>query len=157
MLAPSAVIVRFVSLPGSSVVRGKVTVCPSIVPWASPATAVGRIVSLKRTVTLPLAGEDASDSLAYELRNPGASRLLYVADAFRAGWSLERIHELSYIDPWFLAQIEDLLAAQPTAEQEAINTALVAVRDELRLHVGQQSPSQSPSSSPPTPTTEAAS
>ena len=35
--------------------------------------------------------------------------------------------------------------------------ALVAVRDELRLHVGQQSPSQSPSSSPPTPTTEAAS
>ncbi len=32
-----------------------------------------------------------------------------MADAFRAGWTLERIHELSYIDPWFLAQIEDLV------------------------------------------------
>ncbi len=59
--------------------------------------------------TLPLAGEDAADALAYELRYPGALRLLHVADAFRAGWSRERIHELSYIDPWFLAQIEDLV------------------------------------------------
>ncbi len=37
---------------------------------------------------LPLANEDAVDALAYELRSPGADRLLYVADAFRAGWSL---------------------------------------------------------------------
>jgi carbamoyl-phosphate synthase large subunit len=64
---------------------------------------------LSPIIQLPLAGEDAESSLAYELRNPGANRLLYVADAFRAGWSLERIHELSYIDPWFLAQIENLL------------------------------------------------
>ncbi len=61
---------------------------------------------------LPLAGEDAVDALAYELRSPGANRLLYVADAFRAGWSLERIHELSYIDPWFLAQISDLISEE---------------------------------------------
>jgi carbamoyl-phosphate synthase large subunit len=64
---------------------------------------------LSPIVQVPLAGEDAESSLAYELRNPGANRLLYVADAFRAGWSLERIHELSYIDPWFLAQIENLI------------------------------------------------
>src|SRR6187399_2315847 len=56
----------------------------------------------------PLTEEDR-DKLAYELRAPGPNRLLYVADAFRAGWSRERIEELSYIDPWFLAQIEDLL------------------------------------------------
>ena len=43
---------------------------------------------------------------------PGANRLLYVADAFRAGWTLERIHELTHIDPWFLAQIEDLVAEE---------------------------------------------
>ncbi|HWL61681.1 MAG TPA: carbamoyl-phosphate synthase large subunit [Steroidobacteraceae bacterium] len=62
--------------------------------------------------TLPLAGEDAADTLAWELRNPGASRLLHVADAFRAGWTRERIHELSYIDPWFLAQIQDLVSEE---------------------------------------------
>ena len=43
--------------------------------------------------------EEDRDKLAYELRAPGPNRLLYVADAFRAGWSLERIEELSYIDP----------------------------------------------------------
>jgi carbamoyl-phosphate synthase large subunit len=64
---------------------------------------------LSAMVQLPLAGEDAESALAYELRNPGADRLLYVADAFRAGWSLERVHRLCYIDPWFLAQIEDLV------------------------------------------------
>jgi carbamoyl-phosphate synthase large subunit len=59
-------------------------------------------------VTEPLS-EELRDKLAYELRAPGPNRLLYVADAFRAGWSRERIEELSYIDPWFLAQIEDLI------------------------------------------------
>jgi carbamoyl-phosphate synthase large subunit len=53
--------------------------------------------------------EEQRDKLAYELRAPGPNRLLFVADAFRAGWTLERIHELTYIDPWFLAQIDDLI------------------------------------------------
>jgi carbamoyl-phosphate synthase large subunit len=64
---------------------------------------------LGSVMPLPLAGEDAENALAYELRSPGANRLLYVADAFRAGWSLEKVHELSYIDPWFLAQLADLV------------------------------------------------
>jgi len=59
----------------------------------------------------PLTEEDR-DKLAYELRAPGPNRMLYVADAFRAGWSRERIEELSYIDPWFLAQIEDLIVEE---------------------------------------------
>ncbi len=53
--------------------------------------------------------DEARDKLTYELQAPGADRLLYVADAFRAGWTLERIHGLTHIDPWFLAQVEDLL------------------------------------------------
>jgi len=59
----------------------------------------------------PLTEEDR-DKLAYELRAPGPNRLLYVADAFRAGWSRERIEELSYIDPWFLAQIEEIIVEE---------------------------------------------
>ncbi|WP_313953195.1 carbamoyl-phosphate synthase large subunit [Accumulibacter sp.] len=35
-------------------------------------------------------------------------RIWYVADAFRIGLSLEEIQRLTAIDPWFLAQIEDL-------------------------------------------------
>jgi carbamoyl-phosphate synthase large subunit len=63
---------------------------------------------LSPKLTLPLTDE-TRDKLTYELQAPGADRLLYVADAFRAGWTAERIHELTHIDPWFLAQVEDLI------------------------------------------------
>src|ERR1700736_142914 len=59
-------------------------------------------------LTLPLTDE-AEEKLSYELRWPGPNRILYVADAFRAGWTLQQVFEATKIDPWFLAQIEDLL------------------------------------------------
>jgi carbamoyl-phosphate synthase large subunit len=63
---------------------------------------------LGEMLPLPLSEENAA-KLEYELRSPGADRLLYTADAFRAGWPIERIYELTRIDPWFLAQLEDLV------------------------------------------------
>jgi carbamoyl-phosphate synthase large subunit len=63
---------------------------------------------LAEMLPLPLSEESAA-KLEYELRSPGADRLLYTADAFRAGWPIERVYELTRIDPWFLAQIEDLI------------------------------------------------
>ncbi len=59
-------------------------------------------------LTLPLT-EEAAGQLAYELRMPGPNRLLFVADALRAGWGAARVNELSNIDPWFLAQLQDLV------------------------------------------------
>ena len=59
-------------------------------------------------LTLPLTDE-SQNRLAHELRAPGPDRLLYVADAFRAGWTAARIGELTHIDPWFLAEIEELV------------------------------------------------
>src|ERR1700744_331991 len=59
-------------------------------------------------LTLPLT-EAAAEKLAYELRWPGPDRILYVADAFRAGWTLGQVFDATKIDPWFLSQIEDLL------------------------------------------------
>ncbi len=53
--------------------------------------------------------EETATRVAQELRMPGPDRLRYVADAFRAGWSLTQIFELSAIDPWFLSQIERLI------------------------------------------------
>ena len=55
---------------------------------------------------------DALDTIRLEVRQAGAERIFYVAEAFRAGLSLEEIHELSRIDPWFLAQIEDLIQTE---------------------------------------------
>jgi carbamoyl-phosphate synthase large subunit len=81
---------------------------------------------LSPILKLPL-DEDAQTKLAYELRAPGANRLLYVADAFRAGWTFERIAELTHIDPWFLAQIEDLIAEEKRIGAEGFG-ALTAER-----------------------------
>jgi carbamoyl-phosphate synthase large subunit len=68
-------------------------------------------------LALPLT-EESTTKLNYELRSPGANRILYVGDAFRAGWSLAQVHELTNIDPWFLVQIEDIIK-----EEEKIKAA----------------------------------
>ncbi|HEV7137175.1 MAG TPA: carbamoyl-phosphate synthase large subunit [Steroidobacteraceae bacterium] len=81
---------------------------------------------LSPIVKLPL-DEDGEAKLAYELRAPGPDRLLYAADAFRAGWSFGRIAELTRIDPWFLAQIEDLIAEEKRVAAEGFG-ALTAER-----------------------------
>lgn len=46
--------------------------------------------------------------LRRELSVPGAERIWYIADAFRAGMTRDEIHQLTKIDHWFLVQIEDL-------------------------------------------------
>ena len=52
---------------------------------------------------------DAKAFLTRELTEPGAERIWYIADAFRAGWPLDTVHDLTGIDNWFLVQIEDLI------------------------------------------------
>ncbi|QHJ10144.1 Carbamoyl-phosphate synthase large chain [Paraglaciecola mesophila] len=44
-----------------------------------------------------------------ELREPGAERIWYVADAFRMGMDIEELFSLTNIDRWFLVQIADLV------------------------------------------------
>ena len=56
--------------------------------------------------------EDSRVRLERELRQPGPERIWYVGDAFRMGYSVPEVHALSRIDPWFLAQIEDLIAEE---------------------------------------------
>ena len=50
--------------------------------------------------------------LTRELTSAGPERLWHIADAFRAGWTVAQIHEQTAIDPWFLAEIEDLVATE---------------------------------------------
>lgn len=61
--------------------------------------------------------EDAKDILRQELRLASPERLWYIADAFRFGFTLEEIQRLTYIDPWFLIQIEDLVKTEKQVSQ----------------------------------------
>jgi carbamoyl-phosphate synthase large subunit len=53
--------------------------------------------------------EDSRSELVDRLTNPGADRIWYLADAFRAGFELEEIYGYSGVDPWFLIQIDDIV------------------------------------------------
>jgi len=61
---------------------------------------------------LDLADPEAMAVLRRELKDPGPDRLFHVADAFRAGMGVEEVYALSAIDPWFLDQIADIVAAE---------------------------------------------
>ncbi|MEM7284151.1 MAG: carbamoyl-phosphate synthase large subunit, partial [Pseudomonadota bacterium] len=53
--------------------------------------------------------EGAVEKLRKELSVPGPERIWYVADAFRYGMSVMDVYGLTFIDPWFLAYIQDLV------------------------------------------------
>jgi carbamoyl-phosphate synthase large subunit len=72
--------------------------------------------------------EDAEAKLRHELAEVGPERIFYVADAFRTGMSVEQLHDVTAIDPWFLAQIEELVKI----EQELRGRKLASIeKDEL--------------------------
>ncbi|MBF6057897.1 carbamoyl-phosphate synthase large subunit [Thiomicrorhabdus heinhorstiae] len=80
---------------------------------------------------MPLASMDEKeikDTLRQELRDPGPERLWYVADAFRAGWSLEAVFDTCKIDPWFLAQIKELVDMEDDIKQRGLDAL-----DEINL------------------------
>ncbi len=52
------------------------------------------------------------EEIAEEIGEAGPERLLFVADAFRIGMTAAEIHEETAIDPWFLAQIEEIVVCE---------------------------------------------
>src|SRR6266704_3554197 len=49
------------------------------------------------------------EKIEKELGEPGPERIWYVGDAFENGFTLEEVRELTHIDPWFLAQIKEIV------------------------------------------------
>ena len=64
---------------------------------------------------LGMDGKDGTPDIDYireRLATPNAERVFFLRLAFEAGLTLEKIHELSGIDPWFLKNIEDILESE---------------------------------------------
>lgn len=62
--------------------------------------------------------DDSDDLLRREISFAGSDRIWYVADAFRRGLSFEEIQRLSGIDPWFLAQLEELVNLEDVLRED---------------------------------------
>ena len=70
---------------------------------------------------------DVGGDFDERLSNPNPDRLLYVAQAFREGYSLDKIYDLTKIDPWYLVYIEDLM----NIESELKNKEIDSINNEM--------------------------
>ena len=52
------------------------------------------------------------ETIKKEIRRPNANRLLYIAEGFGLGMSIEEMHELCKIDKWFLHEIKEIVDSQ---------------------------------------------
>src|SRR5690606_34500427 len=59
-----------------------------------------------------LSDPEAQARIRRDLSTPGAERIWYIGDAFRSGMTVEDVFQASKIDPWFLAQIEDIISTE---------------------------------------------
>jgi carbamoyl-phosphate synthase large subunit len=60
------------------------------------------------------------EKLQIELGEPGPERIWYVGDAFAQGFSLDEVHALTKIDPWFLSQIKEIVDIELALEQKTL-------------------------------------
>jgi carbamoyl-phosphate synthase large subunit len=72
------------------------------------------------------------ETIADELTYPGPERLWFVADAFGVGMSLDEVHRLTRIDPWFLVQIKDLVDIELSIEKRSLDDIDAAEMRQLK-------------------------
>ena len=83
---------------------------------------------------IDISADDARGKIRSELLSAGADRIFYLADAFRIGMTKKEVFDLSKIDPWFLAQVEDLILS----EENIIGVSLKEVDAERMLQLKQK-------------------
>jgi len=71
---------------------------------------------------LTVTDADSRAELVDRLTNPGADRIWYLADAFRAGFSLDEVASYSGIDPWFLVQIQEIVALEASLDGTTLDS-----------------------------------
>ena len=65
------------------------------------------------------------EELKREIRRPNDTRILNVAEGFRRGLSVEEIFDICAIDPWFLYQIEEIVAFESKINLDLIQNPLL--------------------------------
>jgi len=72
------------------------------------------------------------EAIEVELGDPGPDRIWYVGDAFENGFTLEEVHELTHIDPWFLAQIKEIVDIEMDLDDRRLEDIDAAAMRELK-------------------------
>ncbi|MEN7343623.1 MAG: carbamoyl-phosphate synthase large subunit [Pseudomonadota bacterium] len=70
------------------------------------------LTGLNSQMPTDVGDETQREIVEEQVRKPSDTRLLWVADAFRLGYSIDDVHQMCGIDPWFLGQIFDLIRVE---------------------------------------------
>jgi carbamoyl-phosphate synthase large subunit len=115
---------QFEKLPGAEPVLG------------TQMKSVGEVMAIGRTFKQALAkgmrsletGKAASaevyekELIRQKLITPNPDRLGYVLFAFRSGYTIEQVRELTAIDPWFLKQVKEAIELEDELQAESLET-----------------------------------
>ena len=66
------------------------------------------------------------EDIVAELTRPTDARLYVIAQAFRQGWSVQRVQDVSKWDPWFLEKIEGLVRLEDRVKKGPLTRELLA-------------------------------
>src|SRR5690349_5564555 len=72
------------------------------------------------------------ETLERELGEPGPERIWYVGDAFENGFTLEEVHRLTHIDPWFLEQIREIVQLEMELDDQKLESIDQATLRDLK-------------------------
>ena len=67
-----------------------------------------------------LSPKERQDLIVKEISTPSSNRILYVAQAFREGMSIDDVFNLSFIDKWFLSQVYEIIISENKIKDKSI-------------------------------------
>ena len=74
-----------------------------------------------------LSSKEIRDLIFKEISTPSANRILYIAQAFRVGMSIEEVFNLCFIDRWFLLQIKELVDSEISLKSKSLSQYQIAL------------------------------
>jgi carbamoyl-phosphate synthase large subunit len=77
---------------------------------------------------IPVPGDGSKEAHIASLATPKPDRVLDVAQALRAGLSIDEIHSACRFDPWFLREIEKIVLAEKGVIKDGLPTDAMSMR-----------------------------
>ena len=76
-----------------------------------------------------LSSKEIRDLIFKEISTPSSSRILYIAQAFRVGMSVDDVFNLCFIDRWFLAQIKEIVDSEISLKNKSLESISENLQD----------------------------
>ena len=76
-----------------------------------------------------LSSKEIRDLIFKEISTPSSNRILYIAQAFRVGMSIDEVFNLCFIDRWFLSQIKEIVDSEMSLKDKSLESISDSLRD----------------------------